>query len=271
VLNRFRLPLFLILIGVGLLLLVVYNSYHPEQTGVARKIIMEGATALEYVLREPLKLARDTWQKYVFLVGVVEENRKLKKDVNRLIGQLVQYQEAYEENKRLRNLLKLEEKLQFRHIFARVIGVDRKSMVKSLIINRGSLDGVKRNAPVITDRGLVGRVLETSWHISRVLLLIDETSNVDVIVQSSRVQGMLQGTGHGCSIKYVGKMDEVKMGDAVITAGISRVFPKGLLIGYISHVDWREGGMFKKVEINPAVDFSRLEEVVVLIPPGDQE
>jgi len=263
--RKFRTPIILLFVGVFLFSFTVYNFYHDEHVSFFRQIVIEGATIVRNALDYPLKAAKNAWERYIFLVGVVEENRKLKKDIDRLVSQLANYKEADEENKRLRSLLKLSEEIRFRHVVARVIGVDRKSVVKAMIINRGTIDGVRKNDPVITDRGLVGRVTETSWRVSRVLLLIDETSNVDAIVQNSRVQGIVQGTGHGCAVKYVGKVDEVKVGDAVITAGISQIFPKGLLIGHVSRVDWREGGMFKKVEVDPAVDFSRLEEVMVLL------
>lgn len=253
------------MIGAFFLFFTIYNIYHEEPSSFARKLVIEGAAQVRRIFDYPLQMAKEAWKKYIFLVGVTEENRKLKKDIDELVNRIASYREAYEENKRLRRLLKLEEELPFKHVAARVIGVDRKSLNKAMIINRGSVHGIKENAPVITDRGLVGRVIETSWHVSRVLLLIDETSNIDAILQTTRVQGIVQGTGHGCSIKYIGKTDEVKVGDAVITAGISKTFPKGLLIGYVSRVDWREGGMFKKVEVDPSVDFSRLEEVMVLL------
>ncbi|MCX7982533.1 MAG: rod shape-determining protein MreC [Syntrophales bacterium] len=269
--RRFRTPIILVLIGGFFLFLAVYNIHREEPTSFLRKLIVEGAVKLRYLLDYPLKSAKEAWQKYIFLVGVTEENKRLKKEIDRLLAQVANYREAYEENKRLRNLLKLDEELRLKHLTARVIGMERKSPVKAMIINRGSSHGVKRNDPVITDRGLVGRVIEPSWQVSRVLLIIDETSCIDAILQTNRVQGIVQGTGRGCSIKYVGKTDEVKVGEAVVTAGISHVFPKGLLIGYVSRVDWREGGMFKKVEVEPAVDFSRLEEVMVIIGQDERK
>jgi rod shape-determining protein MreC len=119
--------------------------------------------------------------------------------------------------------------------------------------------------PVMADQGVVGRVIETSWHTARVLLLIDEKSNIDAAVQASRAQGILQGSSvSGCHLKYVTNLEDIKPGDVVISSGIAGVFPKGLLLGTVKSVDKKEGGLFQKIIVTPAVDFSTLEEVLVL-------
>jgi len=111
----------------------------------------------------------------------------------------------------------------------------------------------------------VGRIIETSRDASRVLLLIDESSNVDSIVQGSRSHGILQGSDQGrCVLKYIPKMEVVRIGDAVISSGLCGVFPKSWLLGTVSRVTRGENGLFQKVEVIPSVDFSKLEEVLVL-------
>lgn len=265
--KKHRIPIILVIVSVSFLILAIYNTFHPDPFAGLRQGVFECAAILRDVLRRPLEGASNAWKRYVFLVGVAEENRKLRRDIDQLTAQIATYREAYEENLRLRKLLELEDGRQGRRLVAQVVGLERKYVIKTMIINRGTAHGVSNSAPVITDRGLVGRVVETSWHASRVLLIIDETSNIDAIVQSSRVQGIVQGTGNGCIMKYVGKMEEVKKGDAVVTSGISQTFPKGLLVGYVESVDRLEGGMFQKIELVPAVLFSRLEEVIVLLPP----
>ncbi|OPY01335.1 MAG: Cell shape-determining protein MreC precursor [Syntrophus sp. PtaB.Bin001] len=133
------------------------------------------------------------------------------------------------------------------------------------MINKGQAHGIKVGMPVVAGSGVVGRVIETSWHASRVLLLIDENSNVDAIVQGGRGQGILQGASNNhCVLKYVPKMEDVRIGDAVITSGICGVFPKSWLLGTVFRVTKGESGLFQRVDVNPAVDFSKLEEVLVL-------
>jgi rod shape-determining protein MreC len=147
-----------------------------------------------------------------------------------------------------------------------VIGSDQKSVLKTILINRGTSHGLKKDCPVVTDQGVVGRIIETSWHVSRVLLMTDANSNIDALIQSNRVQGILQGAGAaGCTLKYVSKTEDVKTGDLVLTSGLSAAFPKGRLLGVVHRADKKDSGLFQKIEVSPAVDFSRLEEVLVLV------
>jgi rod shape-determining protein MreC len=111
--------------------------------------------------------------------------------------------------------------------------------------------------------------MDVSWNVSRVLLIIDENSNVDALVQGSRAQGILQGGGsRACSLKYVSITEDVRPGMAVITSGIGGVFPKGLLLGVVTKVSKKEGGLFQAVDVAPAIDFGKLEEVLVLLESG---
>ncbi len=119
--------------------------------------------------------------------------------------------------------------------------------------------------PVIVPPGLIGRLTDVSWHSSKVLLLIDENSNVDVLIQRTRVQGIVRGAGsRGCMVRYISKIQDVKEGDMVVTSGMSNIFPKGLLIGKVSHVDRMDVGLFLQIRVAPFVDFTTLEEVLVL-------
>ncbi len=113
---------------------------------------------------------------------------------------------------------------------------------------------------------MVGRIIETSWHASRVLLLIDENSNIDALIQRSRAQGILQGAGAaGGNLKYISRTEEVLTGDVVLSSGLAGVFPKGLLLGTVTGVSRKEGGLFQKIDVAPAVDFGKLEEVMAVI------
>ncbi|MFA7465617.1 MAG: rod shape-determining protein MreC, partial [Syntrophales bacterium] len=134
-------------------------------------------------------------------------------------------------------------------------------------INKGTADGSKAGLAVISVEGVVGRIVESSWNVSRVLLAIDYNSNIDAMIQGTRSQGILQGGGAmGCNLKYVERSEEVKVGDAVLTSGMGGIFPKGLLIGTVVSVDRKDSGLFQKIEVMPAVYFSRLEEVSVILP-----
>ena len=147
-----------------------------------------------------------------------------------------------------------------------MIDSDRTSLFKTLLINKGTAEGLRVGLPVLADQGVVGRIIETSWHASRVLLMIDENSNIDALIQRSRAQGILQGAGSaGCNLKYISRAEEVQTGDVVLSSGLAGVFPKGLLLGVVTGVSRKEGGLFQKIDVAPAVDFGKLEEVMALI------
>jgi len=248
------------------LIMLSYNVVHPSvKTGFIRKLVLELAVPIERAVNVPVQTLNNSWKRYLFLVGLESENRRLLKQNALLTQQLIQHQEGYLEGLRLKKLLSLKDKVQYETVAASVTGRNRKSLHQTIMINKGSAHGIKVGMPVVAESGVVGRIIETSWHVSRVLLLIDENSNVDSIVQGGRGQGILQGDTHGrCLLKYVPKMEEVHAGDAIITSGICGVFPKSWLLGTISRVTKGENGLFQNVEVIPSVDFSKLEEVLVL-------
>ena len=244
-----------------------YSLKRPAAGGIVRKLIVEAAAPLEGAVNAALAGVGNAWRKYIFLVGLQDENQRLRKANSLLTGELVRYREGYLEGLRLRKLLALQNQFQETSLAARIIDRDRASAFKTILINRGTLHGLKAGLPVVGDEGLVGRIMESSLRNSRVLLLIDENSNVDVLVQASRVHGILQGSSPGmCILKYIPKTEEIKVGDTVVTSGISGMFSKGLLIGVVSRVNRGDPGLFQKIEVAPSVNFSKIEEVLVLIP-----
>ena len=251
------------------LVMLSYNIVNPsEEKGFVRKLVLELAVPIETAVNVPVRTLNDLWKRYLFLIGLEKENRRLLRQNALLTQQLVQQQEGYLEGLRLKKLLSLKGQVQYETVAASVTGRNRKSLHQTVMINKGSANGIKVGMPVVAESGVVGRIIETSWHVSRVLLLIDENSNVDSIVQGGRGQGILQGAGPGrCVLKYVPKMEQVRVGDAVITSGICGVFPKSWLLGTVCRVSKRESGLFQKVEVIPAADFSKLEEVLVLTSP----
>ena len=264
-----------IIISLVLLLtavLLFYSARHPYENGFLRKLVLETSAPLDHFFRTPIKAVHQVWQRYIFLVGLGDENRRLKKENDQLTSQVVQYREAYFENLRLQKLLGLRNALNCATVPARVIGSDQKSVLKAILIDRGTVHGLRKDLPVMTDRGVVGRIIETSWHVSRVLLMTDTNSNIDALIQSNRVQGILQGAdATGCVLKYVAKTEDVKIGDIVLSSGLAPAFPKGLLLGVITRVDKNDSGLFQRIEVAPAIDFSKLEEVLVITVNRDGE
>jgi rod shape-determining protein MreC len=248
------------------LIILSYSAVRLSETGLLRKMVLETAAPIEDVINISLKSLHDVWKRYLFLVGLEDENRRLQHENAVLNEKINRYREGYLEGIRLQKLLNIKDGFKYQAVVARVIDNDRTTLFKTLLINKGTAEGLRVGLPVLADQGVVGRIIETSWHASRVLLMIDENSNIDALIQRSRAQGILQGAGPtGCNLKYISRVEDVQAGDVVLSSGLAGVFPKGLLLGVVTGASRREGGLFQKIDVSPAVDFSKLEEVLALI------
>lgn len=148
---------------------------------------------------------------------------------------------------------------------ARVIGQDPSGLVRYLIVDQGSAEGIKPGMPVVTPQGLVGRVTSTGAHWAKVLLIIDPASSVNAVVQATRATGVAQGDVNGnLIIKYVPQGEAIKVGDLILTSGMGGNFPKRLVIGQVTEVRKHDIELFQEATIQPSVDFSRLEFVLIL-------
>ena len=259
-------------IVVATILLIVsltvlsYSAVRLSETGFLRKMVLETAAPIEDAINISVKSLLDAWKRYLFLVGLEEENRQLRRDKALLGEELNRYREGYLEAIRLQKLLDIKNGFPYRTVAARVIDSNRTSLFKTLLINKGTAEGLRVGLAVLSDQGVVGRIIETSWHASRVLLMIDENSNIDALIQRSRAQGILQGAGvMGGNLKYISRTEEVLPGDVVLSSGLAGVFPKGMLLGVVTAVSRKEGGLFQKIDVAPAVDFGKLDEVMAVI------
>ncbi|MCL2669501.1 MAG: rod shape-determining protein MreC [Syntrophaceae bacterium] len=259
------------LVPVALFLLLAlvafsYSATRTTETGVLRKLVIEAASPVARTLSATCDGLRETWKRYLFLVGLAEENRRLIQENDFLAGELNRYREGYLEGERLRALLDLKKDFPQEVITARVIDNRHASLFKTLLIDKGTRAGLRVGLPVLATRGVAGKIMETSWNASRVLLMYDENSSIDALIQRTRVQGILQGTGAGgCTLKYVSRTEDVIEGDVVITGGIAEG-GKGLCLGVVTGVFRGEGGLFQRIDVAPAVDFSKLEEVLIPLP-----
>jgi len=178
--------------------------------------------------------------------------------------QLTLYRQGYLEARRLQTLLSLEEREPYRFVAARIIGKEQGALAKTLWIDKGEAHGLKPGMPVMALPGLIGRLTNVSRHSAKVQLLIDEGSNVDVLVERTRQQGMLRGAGsRGCVVRYISKIQDVREGDVILTSGLSNVFPKGLLVGKVVHTDRSDAGMFLNIRVSPFADFGGGEKDAV--------
>ena len=205
------------------------------------------------------------WDDYIALLDVRDENLRLKEEIAKYQAFNVKYKEAFTTNVRLNKLLDLKETIDPPTLTARIIGRDPSQWFKTFSIDRSSSDGVAKGMPVVTIEGVIGHVLDGGSHHAKVLQANDPNSAIEVLIQNTRVQGIIKGTGSGYRLHYVLKNNEVKPGDQLVTSGMGGVFPKGLLVGTVSTVVSNRRGMFLDIEVKPAVDFSKLENVLIIM------
>ncbi|MCC6933757.1 MAG: rod shape-determining protein MreC [Deltaproteobacteria bacterium] len=212
------------------------------------------------------------WRHYFHLVGIVESRDRLFAEKSSLEAECLRLHEFENENKRLRSLLNFPDEPEVRQVAATVIGRNSSNYTRSVTINRGSSDGLKPGNPVFDGNAIVGQVIACSDHAAIVLLLTDNTSAIDALVQEGRAPGVVEGTmGEHLIMRYVNNDYTVRMGDRVISSGLDGIYPKGRLIGSIVKVEEGKTGMFKQIEVDSSVDFARLENVLVLLTAGRKE
>ncbi len=214
-----------------------------------------------------------TWHHYFFLVGLYDENTALKERSQALSIENQLLREQADENVRLRELLAFRKKFEHKMLPAEIIGRDPSGWFKTILVDKGTRDGVVPDAGVITPDGVVGHVVEAGLTSSKVLLITDINSYIDARIKRTGTHGIVVGKGEqACYLSYVLKTEEVLPGDTIISSGINAVYPKGILIGTVTHAAGDSSGFFQSIELLPAVTFSKLHEVlIVLRRPEDHE
>ena len=207
----------------------------------------------------------DIWDNYIYLIGLKQDNDRLREKIIEYQAKTVTYREALATNARLSKLLELKETLPAPRITARIIGRDPSQWFKTFSIDRSRSDGVMKGMPVITAEGVVGQILDGGNKRAKVLQTIDPNSAIEVRIQNTRTQGIIKGTGTNYRLLYVPKNNDVNPGDLLVTSGLGGVFPKGLAVAVVSSVISNRRGMFLEIEAEPVVDFSRLENVIVIM------
>lgn len=204
---------------------------------------------------------------YFLLVNLVNTNENLQRELENLTQQNNQLRERLYKNERVLGLLERQDSRSERVTVASIIGRDATQWSKALFIDKGTRHEVHENFAVVTDLGLVGHIIQAAPNSSKVLLINDSRSAVDALFQETRVSGVVAGTGgETCAMRHVPIDAIVNVGDKVVSSGMGGIFPKGLLVGTVSHVVKRKQGLFQEITVTPAADLSRLEEVLVLLP-----
>jgi rod shape-determining protein MreC len=207
---------------------------------------------------------------YVYLVDVKSDNDHLRAENDRLRREMRVLRTDAQRSRELESLLGLRERLATETVTARVIARDISPSfrVVRLAVDQGEQAGLHAGMPVVANQGLVGQVRRVSGRFADVLLTIDPESRVDVVVGETRARGRIEGLGergrYRCRIQFDRADDQVEVGDEVFTSGLGKKFPASILIGYVSSVGDQEFGLQQVGEVTPSVDFTRLDEVLIL-------
>jgi rod shape-determining protein MreC len=265
--ERFQNLFPVLLIAVALLGFVLHRTgvLDPVESMMVRLTspLQEGATEAINRLGELSQTARD-------LRDLRGRNEELEAENTNLLLEIVRLREIEAEAVLMRDLLNFAQanpsfEIQGAHVVGRVIGQDPSNLLQYITLDVGREEGIERNMPVVTDRGLVGRVATVGNGWSRVLLIIDASSSVNALTQSTRASGSVQGQADGSvAMKSIPQSDTVSVGDTVFTSGLGGNFPRQILIGQITEVDRRDYELYQTATVLPTVDFDHLEAVLVI-------
>jgi rod shape-determining protein MreC len=256
---------------VSLLLLTVQTR--GGGSGRAGELVGLVVTPVQNLLVRIHRGAVGLWAAYVDWKSVRTENLVLRAENERLRVQALQAADTREENARLRQLLALRDRLPLSTLAGDVIGREGGGWVRTLTVNRGRGDGIGQQTPVIVPEGLVGRVVQVRARAAVVQLLNDPTSTVGAVVQRTRTAGLVEGDPGGTvRFKFMARDGAgVAPGDFVVTSGLGALFPKGLPVGRVIAIEDKGSALFHFAVLAPAVDFSRVEEVLLLTGQTTQD
>jgi rod shape-determining protein MreC len=212
--------------------------------------------------------ARGFWNRYAGLRNVEKENAELKRQLDAVQVELQERRALADRASGLQKLLDLRDRSKLKTTAAEIIASSASPDFRTMTIDKGTSSGLRTDMAVIAPDGVVGRVVTPSGHAAKVQLLVDRNAAAGALVERSRAQGVVKGIGESrLQLEFVSEAADVAVGDLVVTSGIEGIFPKGFTIGRVDTVE-KAGTAYKRITVMPAVDFSALEEVLVVLTPS---
>jgi rod shape-determining protein MreC len=256
------------LVAACLLLLTLQTRGYGS---AARDFFAVVTTPIQTGLAKASRATFGLWATYLDWKNVRAENRRLREEVQELRVRALRVTETDDENRRLRRLLALQENLPLTTLSGEIIAREWGGWIRSLTVNRGRGDNVPRLTAVISPSGLIGRVVDVRVGVSIVQVLTDPTSTVGAHVLRTRTPGIVEGDPRGTlRFKFMARDGaSIQSGDVLVTAGQGGLFPRGIPIGTVRSIDNRGAALFHYAELTPAVDFARVDEV--LLVTGDSQ
>ncbi len=254
------------LITINILVLSIAGKHHA--TNVFGRLAIAFVAPFQELVTRSTRAAGGVWRQYFSLIAVSRENERLKRELEQALEKNAHIEEVALANQRLRQLLNFKQTTQLTVLPAEVIGRDPSAWFKTVMIDKGRADGLRKGLPVVLPQGVVGQVVDASDRYAKIMLIIDRNSAVDGLIQRTRARGVIKGASTDrCYLEYVLRKHDVKPGDIVVSSGLDGVYPKGLRIGEVAAVSDRSADIFKEITVRPYVDFEQLEEVLVILNP----
>ena len=250
-------------IGVCLLLLTLQTRGYGARAADALALL---TTPIQTGVAKAHRAAFDAWDTYLDWKNVRAENRRLREEIRGLRVEGLRVRETDDENRRLRRLLALQERLPLTTVSGEIIARDWGGWIRALTVNRGRGDKIGRLTAVISPDGLVGRVVEVRPGASIVQVLTDPASTVGAHVVRTRTPGIVEGEPSGAlRFKYMARDGaQIEVGDVLVTSGQGGLFPRGIPVGRVRSIDDRGAALFHYAVLEPAVNFSRIDDVLLI-------
>lgn len=237
--------------GVPVLEAVTFGIFSEVQRGVSSGV----------------NSVRHLWGGYVGLRQTQIENEELKRQLAEAQVALQAQRALADRARGLEKLLDLKDRVSVQTTAAEIIGAAATPDFRTVTIDKGTRDGLRQDMAIISPAGVVGRVVVPSARSAKVQLLIDRNAAAGALIERSRAQGVVVGAGEErLRLEYVSEAADIVTGDVVVTSGIDGIYPKGFVIGRVDSVE-KSGPAYKRITVKPAVDFSSIEEVLVVTTP----
>jgi rod shape-determining protein MreC len=276
--SRYRNALVLIVVLVAQLLALAIQAKRPTADGADRHSVSLARYAVVTIVTPPERLVHNTgrwfrsvWYGYIDLIHVRRENAGLRQEVERLRLEQASIAQDAEQGRRLQHMLGFAELYADKTVAAQVIGTGGTDQSQVVYIDKGSDEGLQQDMPVITAEGIVGKVKDVFPHTSQVLLITDPTSGVGVILETTRIRGILKGRANDqLQVADVSPDGRIKAGEQIVTSGGDQIFPRGLPVGTVDRViSDPDRDPLINVLVQPAAKLSQLEEVLVITDLSD--
>jgi rod shape-determining protein MreC len=259
-----------LLLAVSLGHIILISAQVNAKTGVPilETVVFGSFAEVQRAAAAVVNIIRGGWSGYVGLRRVKAENDALRQQLATAQIEIQQQRALADRSRSLERLLELRDSLGLKTAAAAIIAASAAPDFRTVTIGKGTVQGIRADMAVMAPAGVVGRIVTSTALASKVQLLIDRNAAAGALIERSRSQGLIIGSGEELlRMEYVSEVADVAVGDAVVTSGIDGIYPKGLTIGRIESVE-KSGGAYRRITVRAAVDFASLEDVLVILSSG---